>query len=59
MYKCVLFVCAIHDTCMYREADYCKAEFRACHFLLPCDVCKLKKIVKLIYLKILTRKIEY
>ena len=42
MYKCALFVCAIHDTCMYREADYCKAEFRACHFLLPCDVCKLK-----------------
>lgn len=43
MYKCGSFICAIHDTCMYREADYCKADFRVCHFQTPCEVCKLKK----------------
>lgn len=43
MYKCGFFICAIHETCMYREADYCKADFRVCHFQTPCEVCKWKK----------------
>lgn len=56
MYEFDSFVCAIHTTCMYREADYCKSNFRVCHFQTPCEVCKLRKNCKIDLFEIIDRE---
>ena len=56
MYEFDSFVCAIHTTCMYREADYCSSNFRACHFQMPCEVCMLKKNCKIDLFEIIDKE---